>query len=418
MIQIQPITPEQYSAFGKNIKNWNFLNCEKQYQRFLNDNRSVLLLGGFENGEMKAAAMVLLQSAARIFREAFIPRGFLLDWNNEELIQEFSNALKSYLASEKVLYISMSPYLAMQERDENGDLVEGVMNDEAAADYLRKAGWTVVRAKQGYDETQDASWMSVLDLRGKTADQLLKEMDQQTRWSINRAGKFDLIVEKTDSWENLEAFAKMMKHTGERNGFHTDDADYYKKILDAFQDQAELVLCWFDAPRFISSQQKLYDQAKADLEVCEEKLAEMPNSKKFVKKKKVSLEAMELAEKKMQEAKDLEAKHGSRILLAGSLFLSAGNEMTYLTSGAYGDFMQYNAPYLIHMHQIRKAIERGLDFYNFYGISGYFHKDEPGYSLFAFKKGFGCKIVELMGQAYLPVRPAEFALYNKLKKIC
>ena len=119
-MKIRPITSEQYAVFGQQYDNWNFLNCEKQYQRFLDSKRQAMLLGGFEDGLLKAAALVVLQPRAKIYKEAHIPRGFLLDWKDENLIKTFSEDLKQYLSHEHVLYISMDPYLPMQSMDENG----------------------------------------------------------------------------------------------------------------------------------------------------------------------------------------------------------------------------------------------------------------------------------------------------------
>ena len=417
-MKIRPITSEQYAVFGQQYDNWNFLNCEKQYQRFLDSKRQAMLLGGFEDGLLKAAALVVLQPRAKIYKEAHIPRGFLLDWKDENLIKTFSEALKQYLSHEHVLYISMDPYLPMQSMDENGKPIEGQLNYEPSVSFLKQAGWAVHRAEKGNDESHDVSWMSVLDLRNKSLDELLKQMSQECRGHIKRVEKFDLVLERAKNMQDLEAFCLLMSHTAQRNGFHAvTDPDYYKRLLDAFGSQAELILCWFDVPKFISSQQKLYSQAQADLAASEQRLSEMPSSKKAASKKKQSLSAMELAELKIQEACDLQAKYGDRILLAGSLFLTVGKEMVYLTSGAYSEFMKYNAPYAIHMHQIEKAVQQNLDFYNFYGISGWFEKGEPGYSLFLFKKGFGSVPVELMGDAVLPVKPHSFALFNKMKHV-
>ena len=66
---------------------------------------------------------------------------------------------------------------------------------------------------------------------------------------------------------------------------------------------------------------------------------------------------------------------------------------------------------------IQTAIEEKYDFYNFYGISGYFNKGEDGYGVFDFKRGFNATVVELIGNYILPVKPLMFSIYNKMKKV-
>ena len=66
---------------------------------------------------------------------------------------------------------------------------------------------------------------------------------------------------------------------------------------------------------------------------------------------------------------------------------------------------------------IQKAIDEGYSMYNFYGISGYFEKDQDGFGVFDFKRGFNAEIVELIGDFTLPISSTKLALYNALKKV-
>ena len=59
---------------------------------------------------------------------------------------------------------------------------------------------------------------------------------------------------------------------------------------------------------------------------------------------------------------------------------------------------------------IQEAIDEGYDLYNFYGISGYFRKDEEGYGVFDYKRGYNAVVREYIGNFILPCKPFIFNL--------
>lgn len=69
-------------------------------------------------------------------------------------------------------------------------------------------GYTV-----GYDTMSQIRWLSVLDLKDKTEDQLLKEMDYQTRRNIKKTYEMGvqvktLPIEETDTFFELFQMAE------------------------------------------------------------------------------------------------------------------------------------------------------------------------------------------------------------------
>lgn len=147
-----------------------------------------------------------------------------------------------------------------------------------------------------------------------------------------------------------------------------------------------------------------------------EKLLEIPNSKKFNKKRKVLLEAIETNEKRMKEASDLQKNYGDIIPMAASMFIYDRDEVIYLTSGAYEQFRDFYASYAIQWNVICEALSMGYKRYNFYGISGIFDPEDESYGVYAFKKGFPGQVEELIGDFDLVCRPILYKLNYKRKK--
>jgi lipid II:glycine glycyltransferase (peptidoglycan interpeptide bridge formation enzyme) len=61
---------------------------------------------------------------------------------------------------------------------------------------------------------------------------------------------------------------------------------------------------------------------------------------------------------------------------------------------------------------IEYALDNGYECLNFYGISGNFDEDNPRIGLFHFKRDFGCKVVELLGEFDLVNNQLMYIVYK------
>ena len=68
----------------------------------------------------------------------------------------------------------------------------------------------------------------IVDIRG-TEDEILAKMKQKTRYNIRLAEKKGVTVH---TWDDIEAFHKMMLVTGGRDGFGIHSLEYYKRAYE------------------------------------------------------------------------------------------------------------------------------------------------------------------------------------------
>ncbi|MEJ7307179.1 peptidoglycan bridge formation glycyltransferase FemA/FemB family protein, partial [Staphylococcus epidermidis] len=83
-------------------------------------------------------------------------------------------------------------------------------------------GYTV-----GYDMMSQIRWLSVLDLKGKSEDQLMKEMDYQTRRNIKKTYEMGVKV-RTLSIEETGTFFDLFRMAEEKHGFKFRDEPYFE----------------------------------------------------------------------------------------------------------------------------------------------------------------------------------------------
>ena len=110
------------------------------------------------------------------------------------------------------------------------------------------------------------------------------------------------------------------------------------------------------------------------------------------------------------------------IPLSCAMFMTYGNEVTYLFSGSEAKYMkEYNAQYLIQWYMIKYAAEHKFKRYNFYGLQALPNESKKGYGIYTFKKGFASDdrghVIELIGAHEAPVNSTFYALHQALHKL-
>ena len=66
---------------------------------------------GLKDGKKIVAASLLLSKKIKFFKNMFYaPRGFLMDYDNLNLLEEFTIKLKEYLKENNALFLKINPY--------------------------------------------------------------------------------------------------------------------------------------------------------------------------------------------------------------------------------------------------------------------------------------------------------------------
>ena len=406
---------EEYARFQETSELRGFLNSREAIKLKEMNGWETEYAGVKEDGRIIAATPLTYIPVMKIYRFCHAQSGFLCDYRDTETLRFFTEELKKYLTGRKVMYMMINPNMNYLERDMDGNPVEGGYDNSDVMKTLQELGFEHQGFPTDYSAFTMISWVFAMNLKDKTYEQVLKEMDQQTRWSANRTQKQGIQVRELKA-DEIDKFIRMEEETARRRGFEMREKDFYRNQLKAYGDHAKVLLAYLDLNEFKKRLAEEKEQLEKEMAEIEAKLAEMPGSKKFQKKQKVAQEALDLNAKKLQEALEEEEKHGSILEMAASFFIVYDNEAVYLYSAANDEFRKYYAPYAIQLEMIRYAIDNHIPRYNFYGISGNFDKEASDYGVYEFKRGFGGQVEQLLGEFILPVNKAVYKLYKTVKK--
>lgn len=100
-------------------------------------------------------------------------------------------------------------------------------------------------------------------------------------------------------------------------------------------------------------------------------------------------------------------------LLAANIMIDFGDTRTYLHGASSNEHRHFMAPYLLHWELMRDAKERGVRFYDWWGVAPLDAPDNhPWFGISRFKRGFPGVEYASPGTYDLVFKPRPYHLYQ------
>lgn len=364
-----------------------------------------------------AAALILSKKTPLKKNMLYSPRGFLIDYDNSELLNTFTSEIKKYAKKKNAIFVKIDPYVSYQQRDDSGNIVENGKNNKKAFDNLIKAGYKHF----GFNimqETLQPRWIFITNTYNTTVEEVMNKMDPKTRQILHKNEKLGIKTREI-GYDEIPLFKDIMEKTGERREFIDRPLAYYQEMFKQMKDKLKILVAELNVVELIESTQNEINNLQNDYNdrkyKYENKIINM-NEKKYEAKQENVQKDIERLNKNLEHYKELK-KDGDVLVLGGILFLISGNEVLSLVGGSYEKYMEFKSAYTVHFEGLKYAIENNYKRYNFYGIVGDFDESKEMGGLLTFKKSFSGEVVELLGEFDLVINKAAYKLYKPAFKI-
>ena len=404
---LEQLSIEEFNEFSKNHEQGIFF--QSSYWGDLKKMTGwVPHIVGIKEGYNIKGATLLLAKKIPVFNKYifYAPRGYLLNYKDEKFLADFTNKIVKYIKKNHGIFVKINPNVEYQKRDIDGNIVEG-FNNQKIVDALIKLGYKHNGFTITYGTDLEPRWWSVLDLKNKSEEDILKNMRGTTRWGINNSYKHGLKLVEIDE-SRIDEFKKLMEHTSERRGFIDRPISYYKKMYESFSKN--------DNIKILLVELNLEENLKSLNEQLVNTVDKLNKTKKesAIKEYESHVTAIK---KKIEEDKELIKNYGNNIVVAGGLFMLFGRQVVSLFGASYREFMKFNGQYFLNYEMIKYALNNGYEKFNFFGITGEFNEDSDMYGLFNFKRGFGAEVVELIGEFNLVTDKFFNVIYKIMYKV-
>lgn len=433
------LTEKEFSDFSKNHEYTSFFQTVAWGRSKEKVGWKVHLVGVKEKKKTIAATMILEKSLIKKIKLFYSPRGFLIDYRNQELLTFFIDNLKSYAKKKKALFIKIDPYVENYERDNDGNIVENGYSNNDIITILESHGFK----HQGFNLEQDnklqGRWLFVTPTKGKTIKEIDNDMKRSAKRAMVKTEKLGIKVIKGTE-DDIEEFYNIMKDTSDRRSFSSRPLSYYKNMYhELYKDGlCDLYFASLDTKDVIAKlskeikekkeglkvDQEIFDKAEVLSDTLRKYKGNMINVPKFNERQEKRRNELVALESQLEEVKAIKDGHGDNVILSGIFEIYYGDEVIGLYGGTYKEFIKYSPFNPIHHKMLEYACENNLKQYNYYAISGNLSKDDSQYGIYYTKRNFGGKVVELIGEFDLVLNKPLYFLYKiafatkiKLKQI-
>jgi len=386
-MEFRELKLEEFQKFLENHELATFFQDPKMENYSKKTNRESHYVGVVKDGCVIAATRMTSTKGFLGMRSFYAPRGFLIDYNDLNLLTFFINNLKKYLKNKKCYRLHIDPYVLYKSRDINGNITDAFDNTNVVIN-LKKLGFEHGGFTVGHDPTKQIRWQYVLNIKDKTIDDISKDVKANHKNLIRKAEKYGVELEEIN-YDKLEEFKKITSDTSNRIGFEDKSLVYYQSMYEAFGDKVKFIIANLNVDKY----KHTLNEELSTYKLRYENIVDKETGK--AKELKVTIDGIE---KRLEEIKSFSQKI---IPISAAMFMLYGKEVDYLFSGSIEKYKNMYAQYLIQWEMIKYACENKFEKYNFFGISGNFDKKDKNYGVYEFKKGFGGNVEELIGDFYL-----------------
>jgi lipid II:glycine glycyltransferase (peptidoglycan interpeptide bridge formation enzyme) len=225
------IEKEKYIEFEEKSSKAHFMQTYAWGQFAIKGKKQIPLYVGMEddNGNILCEALFLKKNTPLGYSYIYCPRGYVIDFNNIELLKEFTNALKNYMRENKIIYIKIDPDLKYEDIDEEAKPLKDGFNNYKLFNSLLDLGYIHKGFYKLYEGNQPRYTFRI-DLT-KSKDEIDNNISKSFLKSVKRSYNYNLEI---DNETNIDLFCELNKYNSSKDDFKPYSKEYYEEFTKQF----------------------------------------------------------------------------------------------------------------------------------------------------------------------------------------
>lgn len=347
-----------------------------------------------EEENIIAASLILFKKIFYKSYYGYAPKGFLIDYFDEDLIKQFTNALKNYYKSKKFIFIKINPEIAIGEITTNPYQVKYNQNI-LIRNTLKNNGYLKLKDNV-YFESLLPRYNGIVSLKKFDYNNLKKNLKNK----LNQASRKGLVFEKANR-EQIDELYKFIKAK------KTRDKNYYKDYYNIFakDNSVDLFLVSIDYEKYLISTKEQYEKELDINAICNEKLHLNGNEKNINTKMNSDKNLLKYKTDIIEATNGL--RENKKIYIAGAMTIKYKNRIYIVVSGYDKKYSHFNPNHYLH-YMIMNYYKKDYTYIDLNGLTGDFTKNNPYYGLNQFKLEFKPKIYEFIGEYDLIINELDY----------
>lgn len=388
-MQIREINKNELDNFLTTIPH-SLYQTEEYAKTMEKQGFNIKILGLDENGNI-IGSTILLISKKMGFTYAFAPRGFVIDYNNFELVNKFTTEIKKYCKKNGIVAIKLNPRII---REINGNTNN---NYKEICANLSKLKYS----HMGYNdffESFKPRFEAIIEIKEK--EEMFNNIKKEYRTKIRSAIDNGVEIHK-GTYNDLEYLYLQTEKKYPR------DLLYFRYLYYFFSQNKKIDLFYakLDCKKLLNKFRILYVKQE---KICSEidKAIKLNHSNKLTALK---IEADNLLGKyhnQLSNATKMVQKNPEGIIIASALFIKESNEVYMIMDGFDKKYKRYNAKHLLIWEVLNYY--KNYKYLNLGGMTSL--KEDKYKGLNNFKMNFGSSCYEYVGDLELVCIPSKYFL--------
>ena len=396
-MKIIELTETQFKNYSKLHSSRNYFQTVEYANTKPNYNKIFL---GFinESDNTLMGATLILEKDIFKFKVGYVPGGFLVDYDNDNLFRDFVNTLKVYLKEKKYVYLTTENKTTYKMFDKNREVIYFDTNILKLLDEL------------SFVKVSKSIYRKVVLETEKTPNETYKMFNSNTKRNINLALQRAITIYKDEN-NNVDILLNL---TGNNN------SDKIKKLVENFNTPnncCEIYFAKIDPEQYINNYRFLLKKEEEINDKLNDIMQDITikKSDSFINRKMKSDLLITKYNNEILKATNIYTKYPEGAIIGAILILKNNREIYFMDEGYNKDLASFYSSHLIKWEIIKKYLTLGYKIFNFGDIRNMDKKNGN----YLFKMGFGGKVYECIGTYDLIINKWLYhiiKLINNIKK--
>lgn len=401
------IEKEKYIEFEEKSSKAHFMQTYAWGQFAIKGKKQIPLYVGMEddNGNILCEALFLKKNTPLGYSYIYCPRGYVIDFNNIELLKEFTSALKNYMRENKIIYIKIDPDLKYEDIDEEAKPLKDGFNNYKLFNSLLDLGYIHKGFYKLYEGNQPRYTFRI-DLT-KSKDEIDNNISKSFLKSVKRSYNYNLEI---DNEPNIDLFCELNKYNSSKDDFKPYSKEYYEEFTKQFIEAKAVKYfnAWINKKEVLDNLNNQLSELNEKIKIDTKHTADLNNQ---ITRVKQDIDTFSKLEKDKEMVCSLICVYAGD--KAWSLYIGSNDiaNTTFAVSRCYYD-------------SIMDAKENGYKIYDLFGTVGDPHTNFKNLAhLHDYKRKFGGEYIEFMGEFDLVnnkflynILPILLKIYRSIKK--
>ncbi|MBR3490389.1 MAG: peptidoglycan bridge formation glycyltransferase FemA/FemB family protein [Bacilli bacterium] len=412
-MEIRQLTAEEFDNFAKNYPYKNFYQTAEYGTLMDRHAFNDYYLGLIDDANNLVAATLILVNRVMIgYKWGYCPRGYLIDYKNEQLVRNFTELLAAFLKKRNFMFIKIDPQIIYKSHEKTGE-VNTLVDNEGIYNTLLNCGYQHGGFNLNFENLKPR-WNAVVTC--KPEDKIFSLYSKEIRNKVRKADNRGVEVIKGEP-ENIRDFYELISYKNEKRKLN-----YYLDMFEIFgkSDMFDIFFARINTSKYIEKSKNLYEKEEIrnnELNMQLEENIDSNNKNTIIKRKMNSDSLLNSYKQSVIKSAELFKTNPVGIVVAACAVVKYNGEIFFLIDGIDNNYKDYCPNHYLKYILMDMYHSQGYNRFNLNGISGDFTKGSKYYDLTRFKLGFGAHVEEYLGEFTLVINKSKTNRYNRINPI-